>query len=120
MQAILEQTATGVKAKLFRGLADVSRLKILESLRAGPLTVSEVVAATGLSQPNVSGHLTCLHDCGLVNREQRGRQVFYFVADSRVEALLIAADALLTQVGDRVYICTRYEPDGQERIDERD
>ena len=110
------QTAPMVKAKLFRGLADTSRLRVLEALRGGPRPVSEVVAATGLSQPNVSAHLACLWDCGLVEREQRGRFVYYRIADPRVEGLLALADDLLVTVGDDVYVCTRYrggdEPEG--------
>jgi DNA-binding transcriptional ArsR family regulator len=52
-----------LQAKLFRGLSDYSRLSILPVLRAGPQTVGEIVAATGLSQPNASNHLRCLSDC---------------------------------------------------------
>ena len=114
MQVLQVEEAVSVKAKLFRGLADTSRLLILESLRAGPRNVSELVEASRLSQPNVSGHLACLHECGLVNREQRGRHVYYFLGDPRVEVLLLAGDNLLTQVGERVFVCTRYHPDGVE------
>ena len=62
-----------LRAKLFRGLADPSRLFILEALRAGPLSVGEIVAITGLSQSNASNHLRCLSECGLVSGDQRGR-----------------------------------------------
>lgn len=106
---VAAQTAPMVKAALFRGLADTSRLRVLEVLRAGARSVSDVVAATGLSQPNVSAHLSCLWDCGLVDREQRGRFVYYGIADPRVESLLALADDLLVTVGDNVYVCTRYE-----------
>ncbi len=101
-------SAVAVKAKLFRGLADPSRLAVLEALRGGAVCVSDVVAATGLSQPSVSMHLACLWDCGLVDRERRGRFVHYRIADPRVDALLDAGDGLLVQVGDQVYVCTRY------------
>ena len=60
-----EVLAVPCRAKLFRGLADSSRLAILESLRSGALSVSEIVAVTGLSQPNASNHLRCLSECGL-------------------------------------------------------
>jgi DNA-binding transcriptional ArsR family regulator len=99
-----------LKAKLFRGLADPSRLRILEGLRDGPRSVGELVAATGLSQPNVSNHLGCLRDCGLVMREQQGRHVFYQLSDARVELLLALADEVLADVARGVYECTRYEP----------
>ena len=54
MQSTIQKQAVSLKAKLFRGFADSSRLSILETLRAGKRTVSDVVTATGLSQSNVS------------------------------------------------------------------
>lgn len=102
--------ALDLKAKLFRGLADPSRLAILEALRAGERSVSELVAATGLSQPNVSSHLACLKQCGLVGSRQQGRFVYYALADQRVEALLRGAEAILASVGAQIYACTRYPP----------
>lgn len=97
-----------IKAKLFRGLADPSRLAVLEALRDGPRCVSDVVAATGLSQPNASAHLACLHDCGLVARERRGRFVYYALTDKRVVKVLEEAEAILREVGAAVFRCTRY------------
>ena len=97
-----------LKAKLFNGFADLSRLAILETLRAGPQSVSELVEATGLSQSNASNHLACLHDCGLVAREQRGRYVYYRLSDDRVGTFLGLADELLADVAEGVYRCTRY------------
>jgi DNA-binding transcriptional ArsR family regulator len=100
-----------VKAKLLRGFADPSRLSILEALRDKPLTVTEIIAATGLSQSNVSNHLSCLHGCGLVARDQKGRYVIYQLSDPRVASLLSIADELLADVARGVYECTRYEND---------
>ena len=101
--------AVELQAKLFRGFSDPSRLSILEALRDGPLTVSEIVQATGLTQPNVSNHLGCLRDCGLVIAEQQGRFVHYELSDKRVEQLLCLADGLLADVAKGVYECTRYD-----------
>lgn len=98
-----------LKAKLFRGLADPSRLAVLEALRDGPRCVSDVVAVTGLSQPNASTHLACLADCGLVTRERRGKFVYYAIADPRVVRLLQGAEAILNDIGAHVFRCTRYE-----------
>ncbi len=98
-----------LKAKLFRGLADQSRLAVLEALHDGPRCVSEVVAATGLSQPNASGHLACLAECGLVIRERRGKFVYYTIADKRVVKVLEEAEAILNEIGTNVSRCTRYE-----------
>jgi ArsR family transcriptional regulator, cadmium/lead-responsive transcriptional repressor len=98
-----------IQAKLFRGFSDPSRLSILVALLHGALTVSEIVEATGLTQSNVSNHLACLRDCGLVTAEQHGRFVHYELSDPRVGQLLILADELLGHVAQGVYQCTRYD-----------
>jgi DNA-binding transcriptional ArsR family regulator len=99
--------ALEMKAKLMRGFADPSRLSILEALRRGALSVGEIVEETELSQSNVSNHLSCLHDCGLVTREQRGRYVYYQLRDERVAQLLVLADEVLSDVARGIYECTR-------------
>lgn len=100
--------ALGLKAKLFRGFSDPSRLSILDALRSGPLTVTEIVATTSLSQSNASNHLACLRDCGLVVSSQEGRYVHYQLSDQRVADLLSLAEELLADVARGVYECIRY------------
>jgi DNA-binding transcriptional ArsR family regulator len=104
-----ETTNLNVKARFFRGFSDPSRLKILETLRAGEWTVGAIVEQTGLSQSNVSNHLACLRDCGLVTAEQRGKYVAYKLSDPRVDELLTLAEILLADVARGVYECTRYD-----------
>ena len=94
-------------AQLFHGFSDRSRLSIVEALRDGERRVGEVVGATGLSQPNVSMHLGCLWDCGLVAREKRGREVYYRLIDGVAE-LLAAADTVLAEAGQTIGACPRY------------
>ena len=101
-------SSVDLQAKLFRGFADPSRLSILEALRDGERTVSEVVETTGFTQPNVSNHLSCLRDCGLVTVRQQGRFAYYTISDDRVAKLLLMADELLADVAKGVYECTRY------------
>jgi DNA-binding transcriptional ArsR family regulator len=101
--------AVELKAKLFRGFADPSRLAILEALRSGPLTVGEIVSTTRLNQSNVSNHLSCLRDCGLVASTSKGRFVRYELSDQRVTRLLNLVDELLADVAKGVYECTRYK-----------
>jgi DNA-binding transcriptional ArsR family regulator len=117
MFLVADQTGLTVKATLFRGFGDSSRLKILETLRDGPLTVGEIVDTTELSQSNVSNHLGCLRDCGLVTAERQGRYVTYQLSDDRVGDLLILAESLLADVARGVYECTRYNlpRDGKSR-----
>lgn len=107
---LISSTTSGIElqAKLFRGFADPSRLSILEALRGGERTVSDLVQTTGFTQPNVSNHLSCLRDCGLVTVRQQGRFAYYSLSDDRVAKLLVLADELLADVARGVYECTRY------------
>ncbi len=97
-----------LKAKLFRGLSDASRLVILESLRKGPQHVNEIVRVTGLSQPNASLHLECLWNCGLVDREPDGRFVRYGIRSPSVLKLLKEAEQELQKIGSHIAACARY------------
>jgi DNA-binding transcriptional ArsR family regulator len=106
---ITKNQATDLKVKLFRGFSDSSRLSILNALRDAPLTVNEIVEATGLGQPNVSNHLACLRCCDLVVRQQQGRFVYYQLSDARIAKFLDLADELLADVAKGVDTCTRYD-----------
>lgn len=93
------------KARLFHGLADPSRLALLEELREGPLHVGALVRRTGLTQSNASNHLACLLGCGLVTREPRGRRAIYALRPGQVEAILSSADRLLGDVAEQMREC---------------
>lgn len=108
-------TSVELKAKLFRGFSDPSRLQIIEALRNGPQSVGYLVEETGLSQSNVSNHLRCLSDCGLVLSERRGRYVYYQLSDNRISVILKQAKELLAEAARGVYHCTRYSVDHNEK-----
>lgn len=74
-------------ASRFKALAEPARLHILDMLRGGELTVTELMAETGLGQANLSKHLQLLHAHGFVTRRKEGLFVFYSLADRDVFAL---------------------------------
>jgi ArsR family transcriptional regulator, cadmium/lead-responsive transcriptional repressor len=98
---------THLRATLFHGVSDRSRLRILEALGDGERCVSDIVVATGLTQSNVSTHLACLWGCGLVAGERRGREVFYRLITG-VADLLATTDVILAHAGETVGACPRY------------
>ncbi len=104
----LQAQATALKAKLYRGFADPSRLSILEALRTGPLTVSAIVEKTGLSRTNVSNHLRCLSDCDLVVSESQGRYTLYQLSHPKIASLLTLTEEILREIARGVYECTNY------------
>ncbi|MFB6114571.1 MAG: ArsR/SmtB family transcription factor [Halodesulfurarchaeum sp.] len=62
-----------------------NRLKLLEVMRGrGAVSVSELVAETGLSQSAVSQHLKRMRDQGIVSRERCGKRCFYAISDDRI------------------------------------
>ncbi len=68
----------------FRVLAEPMRIKLLDRLRDGPATVSELQEATGASQQNVSKHLGVLLNAGMVARKKEGNFARYAIADEGV------------------------------------
>jgi len=67
--------------KTFKGLADVTRLRILNLLLHGELCVCDVQYVLGALQPNISRHLTYLKNAGLVVDRREGPRMCYRLAD---------------------------------------
>jgi len=64
-------------AERFRALGEPARLQLLNALRAGERTVTELMEETGLGQANASKHLQLLHTMGFVDRRKEGLFVHY-------------------------------------------
>lgn len=78
----------------------------MQALLDGERGVTDLVELVGSSQSNVSGHLACLRECGLVlDRPAERRQVFYRLSGSAVVDLLRSAEALLAANGDAIELC---------------
>lgn len=97
-----------VKARFFHGLSDPTRLAIVQALVGGERTVSDVVTQTGQSQPNVSNHLKCLLECGLVMSRREGKHVWYRLHDEDTAQLLTFADTVIERVSDNIQRCLKY------------
>jgi len=87
-----------VMNRLGRAMADPSRSRILMSLLDGPSYPAVLSRSLELSRSNVSNHLTCLRDCGIVVAEPEGRQTRYEIADPHLAAALIALVAVTLAV----------------------
>ena len=75
-------------SQVLKLLAEPSRLRILCGLGLECRPVSAIVAATGMSQTNVSFHLRALREAGLVRPERQGPYVFYCLPDPTLLRLL--------------------------------
>jgi ArsR family transcriptional regulator len=84
----------GFKAELFKALGHPVRIRILELLRDGELSVSELQAQLGVEMSSVSQQLAVLRGRQLVTGRREGTTVFYSVVDPQVFDLLDVARAM--------------------------
>ncbi|MEA2998256.1 MAG: hypothetical protein QOK17_89 [Sphingomonadales bacterium] len=80
-------------SEIFRALADPTRLRIVNLLRAMELSVGELAQVLGQSQPRVSRHVRILIDAGLAERRKEGSWVFLNLGPrERIEPLFAMLD----------------------------
>lgn len=99
----LPEEILAVIAQRFAALADVNRLRILQRLRRGCATVSELSTELGLSQPNTSAHLSVLRHAGLVAASRVGKNMLYGLSDNTANNLCDAVCASLHEQFHRLY-----------------
>ena len=86
-------TRLDVVNRLGRAMADPTRSRMLLRLLDGPVYPAGLAEELGLTRQNVSNHLACLRDCGIVVAEPEGRRQRYEIADAHL------TDALERLVG---------------------
>ncbi len=97
-EEILERIATRLKA-----MGNPFRLRILQALHRGELSVSEILARVGGSQANVSKHLNVLRGADLVTSRREGVSVRYRICDASVFSICeTVCDSLLHQASSEV------------------
>ncbi|MBL8866445.1 MAG: winged helix-turn-helix transcriptional regulator [Planctomycetia bacterium] len=82
--AALKPDQLDAVARVFRVLAEPTRLAILQELRRKPRTVNELVESLGAKQANVSKQLGILFDAGLLDRERSGNCVVYSIREPAI------------------------------------
>src|SRR5437667_5555492 len=100
-------------ARFFSGLADPTRLSIVELLLERPHPVGEIVARLGVRQSRVSNALVCLKWCGYVEAHREGRHVWYAVTDPRIRELVALARTVMADHAAELASCTRLGVEGE-------
>jgi DNA-binding transcriptional ArsR family regulator len=89
IEALGEPGAIEARARQFALLGDPTRLAVLTCIQAaGPISVSDLAAATGINDSTVSQTLRHLRASRTVSTERDGRVIRYQIADTRIAALL--------------------------------
>lgn len=74
---------------VFKALADPTRRRVLELLRARPMSAGELADAFDLSKPTMSAHFAILREAGLVGMHKQGKTVIYQLRLSVLEEALL-------------------------------
>jgi DNA-binding transcriptional ArsR family regulator len=95
---------------LFRTLSETNRLRIINFIQDKKRSVSEIVGATGLSQPLVSHHLKILRESRILETDREGAFVYYRLRNKRLlDALGIFGEIACClsdiETKDRMFCC---------------
>lgn len=71
-------------AEACKAFTNETRLKIIDILRDGEKSVSELAEATGLNQPNVSQHLRKLKNKDFVKKRREGNRIYYSIRNEKI------------------------------------
>ncbi|KUI47348.1 TrmB family transcriptional regulator [Mycobacterium sp. GA-1199] len=107
-----------MQSTVFGALAEPSRLKIVELLRAGPLSVGEIAEALEIRQPQVSKHLRVLGDSGLVAGQALARRRIYRLEAAPFEDIGRWAESFAQLWSTRLDSLGRYLESISERTDD--
>ena len=71
-------------ADMCKTISNPRRQAILDTIRNGEMTVSELIEKTGISQANLSQHLSILRSKGVVNTRRDGNNVYYSLSNLKI------------------------------------
>ncbi len=76
-------------SSVFKALSDPTRRRVLQLLRAGPMSASDLCAHFDVSKPTMSAHFAVLREADLVHSEKDGKAVIYHLKLSVLEEALL-------------------------------
>lgn len=79
------------KAEFFRVLSNPTRIRILDALRDGEMTVGDIQDELEAEQSTVSQHLAALRSINFVQTRREGTLMWYSVSDPAIWKLLDVA-----------------------------
>lgn len=80
----MDQDDLATEIKVFRAVADVTRLRILKLLAAGELCICEIMLALRKPQSSISHNLSILEDAGLIKERKQGKWCHYRISEGAV------------------------------------
>jgi len=105
-KALFEASEAEQLRKFFSSYSNPIRLAILEQLRDGEKTVSEIAEAIrDVSLTNLSNHLKCMRGCGILKVRREWRNLYYSVSDERILEIFSIAKDVVQHLSDAMDSC---------------
>jgi DNA-binding transcriptional ArsR family regulator len=88
-------TLEDMYVRIYKALAHPIRIKIVRTLRDGPLCVCTLNENVEFSQSNLSQHLKILKDAGILKSDKDGIKILYSIKDDEVKNVLDITDKII-------------------------
>jgi DNA-binding transcriptional ArsR family regulator len=100
-----------MQAELCKSLSDPKRLRIIQELREGERTVSEIAEILEVKQSNTSQHLAILRKTGIISPRKVGNTVFYRLISPKIaEACDLVHEVIAEQLSKSQELCSFIQP----------
>jgi ArsR family transcriptional regulator len=97
-----DRTLYELQSDVCKTLASPKRIEILNALKEGEKTVSELVEILGVPKANVSQHLAVMRHKGILKFRREGINMYYSVSNRKViEACLLMKEVLMEQMKEK-------------------
>lgn len=96
-------------AEICKTLSNSTRLMILNFLRDGEKSVSELAGLVGARQANISQHLAILRQRGIVTTRKQGTNIYYRVSNPKIiRACDMIREVLFEQLSEAKELTEKY------------
>lgn len=97
-----DKTIFELQSEICKTLSSSKRIEILNALKDGEKTVSELVKILGVPKANVSQHLAVMRHKGILKSRREGINIYYRIASPKViEACLLMKEVLMEQMKEK-------------------
>ncbi len=98
-----------IHADICKTLGNAKRIRILDALQNGELTVNELVDIVGISPANISQHLGIMRQKGILTSRREGVNIFYKISNPKVsKACALMREVLIEQLEEGQKIAKKF------------
>lgn len=117
MEKTLELELYKLHAEVCKTLSNAKRLQILNLLRQGEMSVSELASELQLRESNISQHLSLMRKYGILTSRRDGSNIYYQLAQPKViQAFDIMRQVLLEQLSERAKMINQIQQESLKDI----